>query len=102
MHPRRPGSRLLPCTTLFRSTWQDLPRYVWRHSPQEEEAEEEGRRGGEGSEGGRAVRAFWVAGIVLLGAAPDDPGDPEGSQDRKSTRLNSSHITISYAVFCLK
>src|SRR5437773_5363191 len=25
-----------------------------------------------------------------------------GSQDRKSTRLNSSHITISYAVFCLK
>src|SRR6266851_4396943 len=26
----------------------------------------------------------------------------EGSGDRKSTRLNSSHITISYAVFCLK
>src|SRR5437773_6403783 len=26
----------------------------------------------------------------------------EGTQDRKSTRLNSSHITISYAVFCLK
>src|SRR5215468_3576514 len=25
-----------------------------------------------------------------------------GHQDRKSTRLNSSHITISYAVFCLK
>src|SRR5437667_9096900 len=25
-----------------------------------------------------------------------------GSRDRKSTRLNSSHITISYAVFCLK
>src|SRR6266851_4218148 len=25
-----------------------------------------------------------------------------GCQDRKSTRLNSSHITISYAVFCLK
>src|SRR6266540_5766045 len=27
---------------------------------------------------------------------------PGGSRDRKSTRLNSSHITISYAVFCLK
>src|SRR6266540_4424043 len=27
--------------------------------------------------------------------------DPDG-RDRKSTRLNSSHITISYAVFCLK
>src|SRR5699024_12629868 len=25
-----------------------------------------------------------------------------GSQDRKSTRLNSSHVSISYAVFCLK
>src|SRR5437773_3198453 len=29
-------------------------------------------------------------------------GHPLGRQDRKSTRLNSSHITISYAVFCLK
>ena len=27
---------------------------------------------------------------------------PEAAVDRKSTRLNSSHITISYAVFCLK
>src|SRR2546427_3892326 len=27
---------------------------------------------------------------------------PEGYQDRKSTRLNSSHSQISYAVFCLK
>src|SRR5690606_41292889 len=26
----------------------------------------------------------------------------DGSQDRKSTRLNSSHVKISYAVFCLK
>src|SRR5256885_7072187 len=31
------------------------------------------------------------------------PTDPAGaSQDRKSTRLNSSHLVISYAVFCLK
>src|SRR5437660_2644100 len=28
--------------------------------------------------------------------------DPEEEQDRKSTRLNSSHVAISYAVFCLK
>src|SRR5437868_11106818 len=27
---------------------------------------------------------------------------PEHEQDRKSTRLNSSHVSISYAVFCLK
>src|SRR5690625_5278888 len=29
-------------------------------------------------------------------------GGPERSEDRKSTRLNSSHVAISYAVFCLK
>src|SRR5574343_1213936 len=32
----------------------------------------------------------------------DDENKISTSQDRKSTRLNSSHITISYAVFCLK
>src|SRR5256885_4546869 len=37
-------------------------------------------------------------------AAPDDVHDAEntGPGDRKSTRLNSSHLVISYAVFCLK
>src|SRR5437870_9006883 len=36
--------------------------------------------------------------------APDRaaPGDAGRGQDRKSTRLNSSHVAISYAVFCLK
>src|SRR2546426_6761910 len=29
-------------------------------------------------------------------------GTPEAQRDRKSTRLNSSHLVISYAVFCLK
>src|SRR5260221_1335635 len=32
----------------------------------------------------------------------DDDGQPVGIEDRKSTRLNSSHTVISYAVFCLK
>src|SRR2546426_2288616 len=31
-----------------------------------------------------------------------DPGREKDQQDRKSTRLNSSHLVISYAVFCLK
>src|SRR5437870_9904098 len=31
-----------------------------------------------------------------------EPGDFVRIQDRKSTRLNSSHVAISYAVFCLK
>src|SRR5437773_2186806 len=35
-------------------------------------------------------------------AAPSAPAQVAPAQDRKSTRLNSSHITISYAVFCLK
>src|SRR5699024_12659981 len=30
------------------------------------------------------------------------PAREDGDQDRKSTRLNSSHVSISYAVFCLK
>src|SRR5207249_9020669 len=30
------------------------------------------------------------------------PATTRGSSDRKSTRLNSSHVSISYAVFCLK
>src|SRR3712207_7240852 len=33
---------------------------------------------------------------------PGRPGRGAGRQDRKSTRLNSSHANISYAVFCLK
>src|SRR5688500_20015664 len=32
----------------------------------------------------------------------EDPGDHSRQPDRKSTRLNSSHLVISYAVFCLK
>src|SRR2546430_548066 len=41
-------------------------------------------------------------GYVLLGRAAQLPGRSESDGDRKSTRLNSSHSQISYAVFCLK
>src|SRR5699024_11821530 len=52
--------------------------------------------------------------VFLLCIRHPDPGKPsdisilpsafrkEGGTDRKSTRLNSSHVSISYAVFCLK
>src|SRR5437773_5801344 len=44
--------------------------------------------------------------LLLAGLPKEVPGTTVnrlcGSRDRKSTRLNSSHITISYAVFCLK
>src|SRR5438270_10605332 len=45
---------------------------------------------------GRCRRAGVCLGGVELGRGAD------GRQDRKSTRLNSSHSQISYAVFCLK
>src|SRR2546430_10891052 len=43
-------------------------------------------------------------GVVLLGIHADGRGGAHarGEADRKSTRLNSSHSQISYAVFCLK
>src|SRR5437773_7518250 len=40
----------------------------------------------------RELRALWM----------EASGENMMGRDRKSTRLNSSHITISYAVFCLK
>src|SRR5690554_8217810 len=36
------------------------------------------------------------------GDFPAGPGETQSERDRKSTRLNSSHVRISYAVFCLK
>src|SRR5258707_11922199 len=45
-----------------------------------------------------------ITGIIDKLDVPADakPGDALQRQDRKSTRLNSSHANISYAVFCLK
>src|SRR5438132_10035550 len=54
----------------------------------------------------RAAEAGEVAGVKRLqhqhGREPFAPGPPLLHRDRKSTRLNSSHTVISYAVFCLK
>src|SRR6202047_3912035 len=47
----------------------------------------------------RSVRSIFAQNIPLPG---DEQRSFGGSKDRKSTRLNSSHRTISYAVFCLK
>src|SRR5256886_4037383 len=45
------------------------------------------------------VTTLWLTPVVKNGAAQDNHGY---GADRKSTRLNSSHSQISYAVFCLK
>src|SRR5438034_2083065 len=50
------------------------------------------------------VGAAIVVGLVLVALFADAlaPRSPIASEDRKSTRLNSSHTVNSYAVFCLK
>src|SRR3712207_8226929 len=80
---RPPRSTLFPYTTLFRS----------RRGRRRARPERRGARGVGAEPGGGAV--------PRAGAAPVDRRDP-GRGDRKSTRLNSSHANISYAVFCLK
>src|SRR3712207_8044218 len=77
---RPPRSTLFPYTTLFRSA-ED----VERRGQHDEGEHPEGERH-PGELGGQVRRA-------------DEPDD---HRDRKSTRLNSSHANISYAVFCLK
>src|SRR5437899_4366277 len=47
----------------------------------------------------RAPNGFRIDGPILAIVAGKQPG---AGLDRKSTRLNSSHLGISYAVFCLK
>src|SRR5438270_4102206 len=84
MMRRPPRSTLFPYTTLFRSRGPDdqhrLPARARRVLRGDGPADERRRQ-------------------HLLHLA----GGPEGRpQDRKSTRLNSSHSQISYAVFCLK
>src|SRR3712207_7069078 len=82
---RPPRSTLFPYTTLFRSGRLLAPA----HLPQEQ-----------------AQRAGHIptAGNVPWSKAANDDGTfkSDDELDRKSTRLNSSHANISYAVFCLK
>src|SRR5438094_7063844 len=70
---RPPRSTLFPYTTLFRS----------RHA-------------------GPADRHAAARGPGQRRRLPEVRGGGRRDRDRKSTRLNSSHRTISYAVFCLK
>src|SRR5689334_24375467 len=76
MIPRPPRSTLFPYTTLFRSLLLLLFN---------------------GVSVGAALGLYQSKGILTLILAFVAP-----HRDRKSTRLNSSHSSISYAVFCLK
>src|SRR3712207_8344527 len=90
---RPPRSTLFPYTTLFRSEdgdpWRALGRAAALAPPRgrgdlREKRHERGLQGAQ--DPGRRRREDQA----------------ERDQDRKSTRLNSSHANISYAVFCLK
>src|SRR5690554_7608546 len=81
--PPPPRSTLFPYTTLFRSVsdvgFEELAQAAGTLATQQS------------------------PGTLRPWQSPDLPGRPEGrGTDRKSTRLNSSHVRISYAVFCLK
>src|SRR3712207_8369180 len=78
---RPPRSTLFPYTTLFRSAARAA-------------------RGDDAGAGGPRRRPDAQGGAAGVGGAAR--GHPRQRQDRKSTRLNSSHANISYAVFCLK
>src|SRR3712207_7115331 len=80
---RPPRSTLFPYTTLFRSVMDETTIYAAR-DPQGFRPLVIGRL----PQGGYVV-ASETAALDIVG-------------DRKSTRLNSSHANISYAVFCLK
>src|SRR5256885_2819149 len=89
---RPPRSTLFPYTTLFRSARRAQGDGAPQILVRADRAEQRGSR-------------------ARSRAADEGPGHSEGRhlpgvgvdhRDRKSTRLNSSHLVISYAVFCLK
>src|SRR5258707_3659917 len=87
---RPPRSTLFPYTTLFRSFWSSVnPQMV---AAQADPAEQP---------------TFRQTLLLLAGARPAQrhhgrQGQAQPNEDRKSTRLNSSHANISYAVFCFE
>src|SRR2546430_12248308 len=95
---RPPRSTLFPYTTLFRSRHRC---HGWRHLDREHEH-------GHDRADDHLVDRLLTRSISNLRAKrakyalPAHPRPPTTGGDRKSTRLNSSHSQISYAVFCLK
>src|SRR5256885_13082158 len=83
---RPPRSTLFPYTTLFRSMWlRDEPMRLHHHN---------------------YMKRAYLTRPEFLGVLGDLhrrlAAELATQIDRKSTRLNSSHLVISYAVFCLK
>src|SRR5690349_23197290 len=86
------NSTLFPYTTLFRSVLDLQMAHFLEH-------------------GQRRIDRAWAGRVLAVEHLLDDADElvavarlllDQGQQDRKSTRLNSSHVESSYAVFCLK
>src|SRR5690554_7397020 len=86
---RPPRSTLFPYTTLFRSTIAEGVRRAISDSPLK-------------LRDGRKLPVTASIGVAIQDGHPDYERVLARAEDRKSTRLNSSHVRISYAVFCLK
>src|SRR5690349_22319961 len=87
---RPPRSTLFPYTTLFRS-----------HAEVEQDVAEGVAQQAHGLRDQRRVDEVGMLRLEHPGQQHHAAGVVQ-DQDRKSTRLNSSHVEISYAVFCLK
>src|SRR3712207_7377930 len=97
---RPPRSTLFPYTTLFRSL---LPREVHLHECGHGEPARRRLRGERMHELADPVHVLRLAALQMSDEVPAERRAEDGVlRDRKSTRLNSSHANISYAVFCLK
>src|SRR3712207_8073654 len=99
---RPPRSTLFPYTTLFRSPrlGQLLEPVRERVGPLLEVGAQV--RAAEREDVGDLARPRAVVALgVVAGRAHDQAAHRVADQDRKSTRLNSSHANIPYAVFCL-
>src|SRR5256885_1260593 len=93
---RPPRSTLFPYTTLFRSNPARGSGSSSRNANQQAEQIED-------ADTVVTVRYLPVSATAFLAAAElAGPAEELEELDRKSTRLNSSHLVISYAVFCLK
>src|SRR3712207_7319086 len=89
---RPPRSTLFPYTTLFRSDTAVVNKTVYRYYVTALDA-----AAAVNPSGASTIRQV----TPLDNVAPPAPA-LSATADRKSTRLNSSHANISYAVFCLK
>src|SRR2546429_6048882 len=98
---RPPRSPLFPYTTLFRSFHKSIPERPHGGTPPSWASTSVAAPPARSDPSGARVSPFarapesWPALHLTLGGR-------RGKRDRKSTRLNSSHGYISYAVFCLK